>query len=95
MQNEQIVSIDQFLANANDLIEQLHTTRSRLILTKEGSAVAVVQDMREYRKLLDALSMLKLMAQGEKDIQAGRVKKQEEVFSSLMERLESMGAEKV
>ncbi len=92
MQNEEILSLDNFLANADDFIEQLSATRKHLVLTRDGNAVAVVQDIGEYRKLLDALSMLKLMAQGEKDIQAGRTRKQEDVFKGLKERLESKGA---
>lgn len=95
MDNEQILSLDSFLSNANELIEQLNATHNRLILTKDGDAVAVLQNPHEYRKLRDALSMLKLMVQGENDIQAGKMKKQSEVMKNLKTRLESKGAQAV
>lgn len=83
MQNEQVLSLDAFIANTGDFIDQLNKTRDSIILAENGNAVAVLQDVSEYRKLLDALSMLKLMVQGEKDIQTGRVKRQKDVFKNL------------
>ncbi len=83
MPNPQILSLDKFLANAHELVGQLDSTPGHFILTKEESAVAVVQGVKEHQKLLDALMMLKLIVQGEKDMQAGKVSKQQKVFKRL------------
>lgn len=89
MSVSQVLSLEKFLANANELVTQLDTSQSHFILTKEDNAVAVVQSIKEHQKLLDALLMLKLIAQGERDIQSGKVSKQEKVFKRLHRRLES------
>lgn len=89
MQDSQILSLDKFLANAHEWVDQLNAASGRVILTKNDNAVAVVQSIKEHQRLLDALMMLKLIVQSEKDIQAGNVRKQKQVFKKLHQRLES------
>ncbi len=88
MSTAQVLSLDKFVDNAHELVAQLDASQGHFILTKEDNAVAVVQGVKEHQKLLDALMMLKLIVQGEKDIQAGKVSKQEKVFKRLQQRLE-------
>jgi hypothetical protein len=52
-------------------------------LTQSGSASAVVQDYATYRAQQDAFLMLKLMVQGEADVQKNRVSPQAKVFDGL------------
>lgn len=87
MASQQILSLDKFLAHAHEFVEQLDTTQGHFVLVKEESAVAVIQSAREHQKLLDALMMLKLIVQGEKDIQVGKVHEQSKVFKRLNQRL--------
>lgn len=51
--------------------------------------VAVVQNTKQYRKFLDALSILQLMVQSEKNIQEGKGVAQSEMFRELNTRIES------
>ncbi len=83
MHTEQIVSIGKFIDNPNTFIENLNTTHSPLILVQNDSPVAILQGVDEYRKLLDALSILKLLVQGEKEIQEGKGQTQDEVFTEI------------
>ncbi len=89
MQNEQIISLNKFVSDANKFVKNLNTTHQPLILTKNGSAVAIVQDINQYQKFLDALYMLKLMVQGESDIQSGKGHAQSDVFAEIDRLLES------
>jgi PHD/YefM family antitoxin component YafN of YafNO toxin-antitoxin module len=89
MQIEKIISLDKFVANANELLDNLSSTHSPLILTKDDSAVAVIQNVHDYKKLLNALFMLKLMVQGEKEIQNGQGIGQDKVFAEIDRILES------
>jgi len=79
MQNEQIISLEKFITDADNFVKNLNTTHKPIILTQNDSAVAVLQDIKDHRKLLNALYMLKLMVQGERDIQQGKGYKQSEV----------------
>lgn len=89
MQADQIISLEEFVTDADSIIKNLNTSHKPLILTKDDSAVAVLQNIKEHRKLLNALYMLKLMVQGERDIQQGKGQKQSEVFEEIDRMLES------
>ncbi len=89
MRNEHIVSMNTFLSKAPELLDDLKETHTPLILMKDEAPVAVVQGMDDYRKFLDALYMLKLMVQGEKEIQEGKGREQTEVFADIERLLES------
>lgn len=79
---EQIISLTDFKASASRLLQETRGG-ANIILTQNGSASAVVQDYETYRKQQDAFLMLKLMVQGEADVQKDRVTPQNEVFDSL------------
>ncbi len=89
MQKEEILSIDEFVAHADELVESINDSAAKLILTKNGSGIAVIQSWQEYRKFQDALLMLKIIAQAEKEIQEDKGREQSTVFSSLNHSLDS------
>jgi len=84
-----MVSLDKFKANPNKFIKDLYKRGTPLVLTQNDEAVAVLQDMDDYRKLIDAVYMLKLLAQGEKEIRNSEGQNQSEVFDELNKILES------
>ena len=86
--SEQIISLTEFKTSASRLLED---TRSgaNLVLTQNGSASAVVQDYATYQRQKQAFLMLKLLIQGESDIQNNRTQPQEKVFSELRESLKA------
>ena len=85
---EKIISLTEFKASARRLLED---TRSgaNLVLTQNGSASAVVQDYATYQRQKQAFLMLKLLIQGESDIQNNRTQPQETVLSELRESLKA------
>jgi len=89
MLKEQIVSLDKFINNADKIVKTLNATGIPLILTKNDTEVAVVQNAKQYRKFLDAMSILKLMGQSEKDVQEGKGVEQSEMFRELNTLIES------
>ena len=84
-----IVSLSEFKARAAQMLSEMKSTEHAIVLTRRGAASAVVQDFQTHQRLQDALLMLKLMVQGEADVQAGRTTPQERVFSDLEARLTS------
>jgi len=78
-------------ANAADLLKQINETRRPITITQNGEPRAVLQDPESYEKMRNAIGILKLISQGERDIRNGRVKSQEDVFkdieNSLKEKL--------
>ena len=83
---EQIISLTDFKTSASRLLQETRGGKN-IILTQNGSASAVVQDYANYRAQQDAFLMLKLMVQGEADVQKNRVIPQDKVFGTLRSSL--------
>ena len=86
-----IVSVSEFKARAAQMLAEMKATEKEIVLTQCGSASAVVQDFDAYQRLRSALVMLKLMVQGEADIQHGRTAPQDEVFTAIRDRVSVSG----
>jgi prevent-host-death family protein len=70
-------------AKAADLLKQINETHRPVIITQNGEPRAVLQDPKSYENMRNAISILKLISQGEGDIRNGRVKSQEDVFKNI------------
>lgn len=86
---EDIQPITYLKSHAANLLQQVNETHRPVIITQNGVARGILQDPESYESTKNALSMLKLMVQGEADIRAGRVTDQEEVFSRIRARIDS------
>ncbi len=82
-----VVSLSAFKAKAAQMLADMKAAEHEIVLTQRGAASAVVQDFDAHQRQQDALLMLKLMVQGEVDIQAGRTTPQDQVFAEIKARL--------
>ena len=69
---EDIRSITDLKRNTNSVLAQIHKTKRPVILTVNGKAEAVLVDAKEYEKITNAFSLLKLLSSAEEDIKEGR-----------------------
>jgi len=69
---ERIKPISYFKANAAEIIRDLAEVREPMIITQNGEATAVIQDISSYEATQETLALLKLLAMGNADIEAGR-----------------------
>lgn len=86
--SDPIISLSDFKSDASQWLKRLQEESDAVVLTQNGRASAVVQSYETFQRQQQALLMLKLLAQGEADIAAGRLIPQEEVFANLRERFE-------
>jgi prevent-host-death family protein len=86
---EKILSLSDFKADASRLLKEVHACPQSLILTQNGRATAVVQNYEQFQQQQDSLLMLKLMVQGEADIQNNNLIPQDAVFSSVRKQLKA------
>ena len=84
-----IVSLSEFKARAAQMLSDMKVSEHPIILTQRGAASAVVHDYRVHRRLQNALLMLKLLVQGEADVEKGRTIPQERVFEDIKARLKA------
>ena len=74
---------------AADLLSQVNESHRPVVITQNGRPKAVIQDPESYERMRAALGIMKLLAQGEADVRAGRVIPQKRLFSELQEYLRS------
>lgn len=82
-----VTSLSHFKADASQLIASMRKSGETVVLTQNGEATAIVQDIETYQKTQQALVMLKLLAQGEADIRNGETADQAMVFKRLEKKL--------
>jgi prevent-host-death family protein len=70
-------------SRAADMLKQVNETRRPIIITQNGEPKAVLQDPESYENMRKAIGLLKMMTQGEEDIQNGKLKEQSDVFADL------------
>lgn len=80
---EDIRPVTYLKSKAADLLAQINATHRPVVITQNGEARAVLQDPESYEQMRRAIGLLKLVAQGEDDVRAGRTVSQAEVFTGL------------
>ena len=80
---EDIRPVTYLKNKAADLLEQINVTHRAVVITQNGEARAVLLDPESYEQMRRAIGLLKLVAQGEADAQAGRTVAAAEVFMRL------------
>ena len=81
--SSQVKSISQLKANAAELLGELAERREPILITQNGQAKAVLQDVISYEQTEQSLALLKILALGARDIEAGRLRPVRDVVSAL------------
>ncbi len=84
---EDIKPVTYMKSRAAELLKTVGETRRPVVITQNGEPKGVLLDVTSYQELRDAVLLLKLAAQGEADVRAGRTIAQAEVFQGLRDRL--------
>lgn len=79
----QIKPISYLKANAADVLDELNAQRKPLIITQNGEAKAVLQDVASYEETQETMALLKILALGNKQIEQGKVQPVADVVKRL------------
>ncbi len=79
----QVKPISYLKANAAEVLAQLTEKREPLVITQNGEAKAVIQDIASFEETQETLALLKILALGHAEIEAGKVKPVAEVVARL------------
>jgi prevent-host-death family protein len=70
----QVKPLSYLKANAADVIRQLTEQREPMVITQNGEAKLVIQDVASYDEAQETLALLKILALGQREIDAGLAK---------------------
>lgn len=74
MRASQIKPISYLKANAAEVLEHLAERREPMLITQNGEAKAVIQDIASYEETQETLALLKILALGNREVEEGRVR---------------------
>ena len=78
-----IKPISYLKANAARLIRDLCIHHGTVVITQNGEAKAVVQDITTYEQTQESLALLKMLTQSKKSIETGHTKPLRKVLADL------------
>jgi prevent-host-death family protein len=84
--SSQIKPISYLKAHAAEIVRNLGEQREPLVITQNGEAKVVMQDIETYEQTQETLAFLKILAIGTRQIEEGKVQPAENVINRLRER---------
>lgn len=86
--SESVRSISYLKANAANLVNEINKHQKTFVITQNGEAKVVVQDIKAYEKMQETMAMLKLLAMT--NIKSKNAKDIKSTFNSLRNELKSL-----
>lgn len=81
--SSRVTPIGYLKANAAAVLTQLAEQREPLVITQNGEAKAVLQDVASFEETQETLALLKILALGQQDVEADRIMPATEVVARL------------
>ena len=85
--SQDIKPISYLKSKTADVINSVNENQRLIIITQNGEAKAVIQDIKSYENLQNSLNLLKLIVQSENDIENNKTISQENMFVELEKKL--------
>jgi len=86
--SQDIKPVSYFKNNMAEVIRKLNKSQGTMIITQNGEAKAALIDIKAYDDLQETLTMLEILAQGNKNLAEGRYRPAEQVLKEFEERIE-------
>ena len=87
--SRQIKPISYLKAHAAEIVRNLHKQQEPLVITQNGEAKVIMQDIESYEQAHETMALLKILALGTRQIEEGKVQSAEDVIKLLRERREA------
>ncbi|MDY0871320.1 type II toxin-antitoxin system Phd/YefM family antitoxin [Dongia rigui] len=91
--SSQVKPISYLKANAAEVLDALAENQQPMIITQNGEAKAVLQDLASYEKTQETLALLKIIALGDAQIARGEIVPARQAIEALRTDLKSSAAD--
>jgi prevent-host-death family protein len=83
--SSQIKPISYLKAHAAEIVRKLNEHGEPLIITQNGEAKVVMEDIESYEQTQETMALLKILALGTRQIEEGKVQPAQDVIRRLRE----------
>lgn len=87
--SSQIKPISYLKAHAAEIVRNLGERGEPLIITQNGEAKVVIQDIESYEQTQETMALLKVLALGSRQIEEGKVQPAGDVIKRMREQRKS------
>ncbi len=84
--SRQIKPISYLKAHTAEIVRTLGERREPLIITQNGEAKAVLQDIDSYEEMENTIALLKILALGNRQVEAGQTEPTLDVIARIREQ---------
>jgi len=81
--SESVKPISFLKAHASEIFRDIKTSRKTMVITQNGEAAAVLQDIKSFEEMQESLTLLKILALSSKSKNEGKLKGIDESFSDI------------
>lgn len=85
--SEAIKPISYLKAHASEIIRDVSNNQKTMIITQNGEAKVILQDVKLYEQTQQSLAMLKILALSNKSLKDGKIKPIADAFQDLRTRI--------
>jgi prevent-host-death family protein len=92
--SESVKPISYLKAHASEVIRDVSENYKTILITHNGEAKAILQDVKVYEKQQDAIALLKILALSSKSAKEGKIKSFNKTFGDLKKEIKELKKER-
>jgi prevent-host-death family protein len=86
--SESVKPISYLKTHASEIIRDVAENRKTLLITHNGEAKVILQDVKIYEQTQEALALLKILSMSSKDVKKGKSKSIDKTFNDVRRRIQ-------
>ena len=86
--SEAVKPISYLKTHASEVIRDVSENQKTLVITHNGEAKVILQDVKVYEKTQESIALLKILALSGKEIKKGRYRSVEQSFKNVRKRID-------
>jgi len=75
--------ISYIKSHASEVVRDLESSGETVVITLNGEARAIMQDIRQYEKTQESLALLKILSLGRKEAEEGKLQPMNDAFNEV------------
>jgi len=92
--SESVRPISYLKTHASEVIRDVSENYKTILITHNGEAKAILQDVKVYEKQQEAIALLKILALSSKSEKEGKIKSFSKTFSDLRKQINELKKER-
>lgn len=86
--SESIKPISYLKAHASEIVKDINKNRKTMVITQNGEAKVVVQDIKEFEKMQETMALLKILSMSQESIKKGKFKPVDKAFKDIRRKID-------